>query len=55
LTEAYYQKLNAPAGKHLVWFEHSAHDIFYDEPQRLVQQVLAILEAQNGGNYVVHE
>jgi pimeloyl-ACP methyl ester carboxylesterase len=55
LTEAYYQKLEAPAGKKLVWFEHSAHDIFYDEPQRLVQEVLAVLEADNGGSDVVHE
>jgi pimeloyl-ACP methyl ester carboxylesterase len=46
LTEAYYQKVDAPAGKHLVWFENSAHDIFLDEPKRLVQEVLAILEAQ---------
>jgi pimeloyl-ACP methyl ester carboxylesterase len=45
LTEAYYQELEAPARKHLVWFEHSAHDIFYDEPERLVQEVLGILQA----------
>ena len=55
LTEAYYQKLDAPAGKQLVWFEHSAHDIFYDEPVRLVQAVLAVLDTQNGGSHVVHE
>ena len=55
LTAAYYQKLVAPAGKHLVWFENSAHDIFYDEPQQLVQEVLAILKEVSGGVYVVHE
>jgi pimeloyl-ACP methyl ester carboxylesterase len=46
LSEAYYQKLNAPAGKHLIWFENSAHDIFFDEPRQLEQQVLKILETQ---------
>jgi proline iminopeptidase len=46
LTEAYYQKVEAPAGKQLVWFENSAHDIFFDEPQRLEREVLAVLEAQ---------
>jgi pimeloyl-ACP methyl ester carboxylesterase len=55
LTEAYFQKVEAPAGKRLVWFEHSAHDIFYDEPQRLEQEVLAVLKEQSGGVYVVHE
>ena len=44
LTAAYYEKLDAPAGKHLVWFENSAHDIFYDEPLRLEQEVLSILD-----------
>jgi hypothetical protein len=42
LTEAYYQALNAPAGKRLVWFENSAHDLFFDEPRRLEQEVLSI-------------
>jgi pimeloyl-ACP methyl ester carboxylesterase len=44
LTEAYHQSLNAPAGKRLVWFENSAHDIFFDEPRQLEQEVLTILE-----------
>jgi pimeloyl-ACP methyl ester carboxylesterase len=44
LTEAYYQSINAPAGKRLVWFEHSAHDIFFDEPRRLEQEVFAVLK-----------
>ena len=61
LTGAYYEQLEAPAGKHLVWFEHSAHDIFYDEPQPLEQAVLAILKVHSqselfyGGTHVVHE
>ena len=46
LAAAYYEQLEAPAGKHLVWFENSAHDLFYDEPGKLVQETLAILELQ---------
>ena len=46
LTQAYYDQLEDPAGKHLVWFENSAHDIFFDEPQLLEQEVLAVLDAQ---------
>ena len=46
LTERYFVQLDAPAGKHLVWFENSAHDLFSDEPNRLVAETLAILEAQ---------
>jgi len=44
LTEAFHQSISAPAGKRLVWFENSAHDIFFDEPRRLEQEVLAILK-----------
>ena len=44
LTEAYFQTVEAPAGKRLVWFDHSAHDIFFDEPGELTCEVLAILE-----------
>lgn len=44
LTEQYAQNLDAPAGKHLVWFENSAHDLFFDEPQKLTLEILRILE-----------
>ncbi len=47
LTESYHQSLNAPAGKRLVWFENSAHDIFFDEPRRLEQEVLTILKTRD--------
>lgn len=43
LTESYYQKVETPAGKHLVWFENSAHDIMFDEPERLTQEILKVL------------
>lgn len=46
LTESYYQKLDAPAGKRLVWFENAAHDIFFDEPEKLMREMLTILESK---------
>ena len=46
LTQAYYNQLEAPAGKHLIWFGNSAHDLFFDEPGKLVQETLAVAEAQ---------
>ena len=44
LTETYYQSLSAPAGKHLVWFEASAHDLFFDEPRKVETEVLNVLK-----------
>ena len=46
LTQAYFNQLDAPAGKRLVWFDNSAHDLFFDEPDKLVQETLAVLDAQ---------
>jgi len=46
LTRDYYEKLEAPSGKHLIWFENSAHDIFFDEPEQLTQAVLDIADGQ---------
>jgi pimeloyl-ACP methyl ester carboxylesterase len=46
LGAAYFEKLDAPAGKHRVWFENSAHDLFFDEPAKLIQETLAILQEQ---------
>ena len=47
LTEAYYEALDAPAGKRLVWFENAAHDIFFDEPEKLTREILAVLQAHS--------
>ena len=44
LAAAYYEQLDAPAGKHLVWFENSSHDLFFDEQGKLVQETLAVLQ-----------
>jgi pimeloyl-ACP methyl ester carboxylesterase len=41
LVEQYYQQLIAPAGKRLVWFEASAHDLFFDQPDRVVSEILS--------------
>ncbi len=46
LTEAYYTQVEAPAGKHLVWFENSAHDLFFDEPGRVLTETLVVLGEQ---------
>lgn len=47
LSQAYYEALDAPAGKQLIWFENAAHDIFFDEPGKLEQEVLMILKTRD--------
>jgi len=42
LTQAYYERLNAPHGKQIIWFEDSAHDIFFDQPKELVNELINI-------------
>lgn len=42
LIERYYQQLDAPSGKALVWFENSAHDLFYDEPDKVLAEILKV-------------
>ena len=44
LTEEYYQFLEAPKGKEFISFEFAAHDIFYDQPKELVEQIIRIKE-----------
>jgi pimeloyl-ACP methyl ester carboxylesterase len=44
LVWEYYQALVAPKGKQFVWFEDSAHDIFFDQPQELVKELVKIKE-----------
>jgi pimeloyl-ACP methyl ester carboxylesterase len=41
LTEKYYTLLEAP-GKSFTWFEHSAHDVYYEEADRFNQEVVRI-------------
>jgi len=40
LAEQYYEKLNAPAGKTLVWFEKSAHRPFYEEQEKFMDVMI---------------
>ncbi len=37
LVEAYFARLRAPAGKELLWIEDAAHDVFFDQPARVVE------------------
>jgi len=43
LAEAYYNTLEAPA-KSFTWFEHSAHDVFHDEPDKFTQEIVRIAQ-----------
>jgi len=40
-VERYYDRLDDPS-KHLVWFDHSAHFPFLEEPQRFRQELLQV-------------
>jgi pimeloyl-ACP methyl ester carboxylesterase len=41
LAEAYYNTLEAPV-KSFIWFENSAHDVYYDEPRKFNQEMIRI-------------
>jgi pimeloyl-ACP methyl ester carboxylesterase len=43
LAEEYFEILEAPV-KSFTWFENSAHDIQYDEPNRFYQEIIGIAE-----------
>ena len=43
LAEAYYDALEAPV-KSFTWFENSAHDVFYDEPDKFSQEIIRIAQ-----------
>ena len=40
-AEAYYERLDDPS-KHLIWFDHSAHFPFLEEPERFRQALLQV-------------
>jgi pimeloyl-ACP methyl ester carboxylesterase len=46
LLEGYFDELDAPAGKKLTRFEESAHSILFDEPEKVAQEVIRIVEEQ---------
>jgi pimeloyl-ACP methyl ester carboxylesterase len=43
LAERYYEALEAPQGKELVWFEDSAHLTYAEEPEIFDQEMLRVL------------
>ena len=43
LAEAYYNLLEAPE-KSFTWFENSAHDVYYDEPDKFNQEIIRIAQ-----------
>lgn len=44
LVKEYYQEVVATKGKEFILFEHSAHGIFWDEPERFEVEVIKALE-----------
>lgn len=44
LVEEYYEKLVASESKELILFDHSAHGVFWDEPERFEAEVIKALE-----------
>ncbi len=43
LVREYYDQLDDPAGKQLIWFEHSAHSPNLEEPDRFAAEMLKVL------------
>jgi pimeloyl-ACP methyl ester carboxylesterase len=46
ITEAYFNELTAPRGKELIWFENSAHHLFFDQPEKLAQEIIRVKDEQ---------
>jgi len=46
LVEEYYEILEAPRGKHLVWFENSAHSPNLEEPAEFTRAMVELVLAQ---------
>lgn len=53
VLERYYQQLQAPQGKHMIWFEKSAHEPFSEQPEKfravLIRQIRRQTETGEGG------
>ncbi len=43
LAERYHEALEAPRGKELVWFEHSAHALQAEEPEKFEEEMPRVL------------
>jgi pimeloyl-ACP methyl ester carboxylesterase len=44
LVQEYYDRLGAPQGKQLIWFENSAHSPNLEEPEKFVEELLKVVE-----------
>jgi len=42
LAQEYYRKLEAPAGKKLIWFENSAHSPNMEEPEKFAREMVKV-------------
>ena len=41
LVEEYFEMLDVPKGKHLIWFEDSGHTPFLEEPDRYAEVMVS--------------
>jgi pimeloyl-ACP methyl ester carboxylesterase len=48
LAERYFEKLDAPKGKHLIWFENSGHWPQLEEPQRFQTELIRAADEATG-------
>jgi pimeloyl-ACP methyl ester carboxylesterase len=53
LAQEYFDRLLAPHGKRWIWFEKSAHDIFFDQPVALADALVGILQPPLGDVTIV--
>lgn len=49
LAERYYERLEAPRGKQLIWFENSAHMIPFEEPEKYCDMLIKVLRETRDG------
>ncbi len=47
VTQKYFNSLDAPRGKQLVWFEHSGHWPHFEEPDKYRDELMKVLTATN--------
>jgi len=50
LAERYFESLETPKGKHLIWFENSGHWPQLEEPDRFRAVVTEALSKSDNGN-----
>ena len=53
LVERYYQGLQAPKGKQLIWFDKSAHEPHYEEPAKFREAMFRIKQSLDKGGEVL--